>query len=626
MEESKHEDMREDGDDGSAYAARQTETRDFLAQSKRQKVDDDRKCTPAELDAIEEALLATEDVYPPCPDVLYHETTTDDSAESVCSVLSTSKGNFGFDGDDADDQCPPCKPTRLKRRCETPGCNVHPNFANPGEKARFCNEHKGPDMVDVKHKRCECQGCEARPTYANPGEKARFCNEHKGPDMVDVVNKRCECEGCEARPTYANPGEKARFCNEHKGPDMVDVVNKRCECEGCEARPTFANPGERPRFCNEHKGPDMVDVNHKRCECQGCEAQPTFANPGERPRFCNEHKGPDMVDVRSKRCEHEGCPKQPNFANPGERPRFCNEHKGPDMVDVRSKRCEHEGCEARPTFANRGERPRFCNEHKGPNMVDVKHKRCEECETRASYGVPGLQASRCANHKLNGMINPSRSRCETCKNFALFGIRKPQRCETHRLGHDVNLVERPCISCGLVNVLDAEGKCNDCAIGRRGMLAKQNEVMQFLDANMPDLPPNSTDRVPLGLKDCGDKERPDRLWETHPTCVVILEVDENQHKERNCACEQTRMVNIANSLGAPQTVFVRYNPDAFEGENGWTQLKRHNELLRWLRYLLETSEVPFTGTIGVLYLFFDGYRQGGVEIQTLLDSRSQNSA
>ena len=296
------------------------------------------------------------------------------------------------------------------------------------------------------------------------------------------------------------------------------------------------------------------------------------------------------------------------------------------MVDVKNKRCECQGCEAQPTFANPGERPRFCNKHKGPNMVDVKHKRCEECETRASYGVPGLQASRCANHKLNGMINPSRSRCETCKNFALFGIRKPQRCETHRLGHDVNLVERPCISCGLVNVLDAEGKCNDCAIGRRGMLAKQNEVMQFLDANMPDLPPNSTDRVPLGLKDCGDKERPDRLWETHPTCVVILEVDENQHKERNCACEQTRMVNIANSLGAPQTVFVRYNPDAFEGENGWTQLKRHNELLRWLRYLLETSEVPFTGTIGVLYLFFDGYRQGGVEIQTLLDSRSQNSA
>ena len=333
----------------------------------------------------------------------------------------------------------------------------------------------------------------------------------------------------------------------------------------------------------------------------------------KKARFCKTHKEECMVDVISKQCEL--CDARPNFANPGQKARFCKTHKEEGMVDVHHKRCEL--CNARPNFANPGgKKGRFCRKHKEPGMVDVEHRRCELCDTHVSYGIPGLAASRCAEHKLEGMINPPRSKCETCKNLALFGIRKPQRCETHRLAYDVNLVERPCVSCGLVNVLDADGKCNDCAMGRRGMLAKQNEVMQFLDVAMPDLPPNSTDRVPLGLKDCGDMERPDRLWDTHPMRVVILEVDENQHKDRNCACEQTRMINIANSLGAPQTVFVRYNPDAFQGGRGWTQLKRHDELVRWLRLLL-TSDIEFSGTIGAVYLFYDGYRQGSADIEHL---------
>jgi len=330
-----------------------------------------------------------------------------------------------------------------------------------------------------------------------------------------------------------------------------------------------------------------------------------------------------MVDVKNKKCEFEGCESQPSFANRGEkRGRFCKEHKAPGMVDVKSKQCEFEGCESvTPAFANRGEkRGRFCVKHKAPGMVDVMHKQCEfeGCGTGVSYGVPGLQASRCAVHKLDGMLNPSRSKCETCKTeLALFGIRKPQRCEAHSLAHDVNLVERTCVICALVDVLDADGKCDCCAMGRRGMLAKQKEVMQFLDVAMKDLPPTSTDRVPIGLKDCGDKERPDRLWDTHPTRVVILEVDENQHKDRNCACEQTRMINIANSLGASQSVFVRFNPDTFKGGTRWSQAKRHDELVRWLRYLLTTEDVIWDGSIGAVYLFFDGYEQGASAIETL---------
>ena len=125
-------------------------------------------------------------------------------------------------------------------------------------------------------------------------------------------------------------------------------------------------------------------------------------------------------------------------------------------------------------------------------------------------------------------------------------------------------------------VLNTENKCDPCATFKFARFGKQREVFQYLDYNMKEFSMTSTDIVPLGLKDCGDKERPDGLWDTHPTRVIGLEVDENQHKERNCACEQICMINIAQALGAGQAIFVRYNPDTFKSsESGnWPQSKR----------------------------------------------------
>jgi hypothetical protein len=51
------------------------------------------------------------------------------------------------------------------------------------------------------------------------------------------------------------------------------------------------------------------------------------------------------------------------------------------------------------------------------------------------------------------------------------------------------------------------------------------------------------------------------------------------------------------------------NPDTFKGATRWSQAKRHDELVRWLRYLLTTEDVTWNGSIGAVYLFFDGYEQ-----------------
>ena len=71
----------------------------------------------------------------------------------------------------------------------------------------------------------------------------------------------------------------------------------------------------------------------------------------------------------------------------------------------------------------------------------------------------------------------------------------------------------------------------------------------------------STD-ITINKSECG-KERPDRIYHFGDK-IIILECDKNQHKDRICLCEQTRMVNIFNSFEGIPVYFIRWNPDTYK--------------------------------------------------------------
>ena len=376
-----------------------------------------------------------------------------------------------------------------------------------------------------------------------------------------------------------------------------------------------------------------ADTRKKRmrleCENPGCSKEPAFNVEGATTRrFCATHKLAGMVNVKNKRCENPGCNSlSPVFNVEGATTgRFCTTHKLAGMVNVKSKRCENPGCNSLgPVFNVEGTTTgRFCATHKLAGMVDVKSKRCENpgCTTRASYGLPGHKASWCASHHPCGTMKHPTRKCTSakCQEPATHGITQPERCEHHSLKGDDNLVERECLSCLLPNVVNATGMCSDChawSTGKRPRLAKQREVVQFLEAQFTEYPYDSTDRTPQHLKDCNRKERPDVIWDLADR-VVILEVDEDQHKDRACECEQTRMMNISQALGSERTVWIRYNPDAFkspESRKWTTKAKRHEVLKQWLSWAL-TKELSYT--ISVVYLFFDGFREGAVQVEKFL--------
>ena len=370
--------------------------------------------------------------------------------------------------------------------------------------------------------------------------------------------------------------------------------------------------------------------NGRICTFVGCGKRRNFGNEGGKRQFCGIHKLPGMVNLKQKMCRHDGCITAASFGKEGGKPQFCGKHKLSGMVNIVCQRCEFEGCITAASFGNEGGKAQFCSKHKLADMVNVVTKRCKEdgCMTQPHWGIPGHRPIMCFKHKevpitsqedgsiLSIIKNPN-SKCShtKCREPAVWGIRNPDRCESHRYKDDLNLVEEPCKACGLVWRLDpCTRKCEYCdpKTQHNPRLAKQREVKQYLQHGSKVPMWSSYDSTPVDLKACGDRERPDFLWELPAWCVV-LEVDEHQHNERAEFCECARMVNITQSLGRP-TLWIRYNPDKYKPvATGQRQVHRKKRLQLLGDCILHSLEMLPEGVLekgvmtAVMKLFFDGF-------------------
>jgi predicted acylesterase/phospholipase RssA len=67
---------------------------------------------------------------------------------------------------------------------------------------------------------------------------------------------------------------------------------------------------------------------------------------------------------------------------------------------------------------------------------------------------------------------------------------------------------------------------------------------------------------------CFSKRRSDLLLDLGYQ-ILIVEVDENQHIDYDCSCENKRNMELSQDMGHRPIVFIRFNPDEYEkdGEN-----------------------------------------------------------
>jgi len=106
------------------------------------------------------------------------------------------------------------------------------------------------------------------------------------------------------------------------------------------------------------------------------------------------------------------------------------------------------------------------------------------------------------------------------------------------------------------------------------------------------------------------KRRPDVFIECH-THSIVIECDEHQH--RNTLCEEKRMMEIYQDTNHRPVIFIRFNPDNYNGECCFTPTERGlninrkewNSRLKKLRERIDfyMNEHP-TKAVQIEYLFY----------------------
>jgi hypothetical protein len=379
--------------------------------------------------------------------------------------------------------------------------------------------------------------------------------------------RKCVEPTCNTEPSYNLEGEKAKYCGIHKLENMVNVKSKRCSQDNCNKQPIYNEEGEtKALFCFNHKLENMIDVRNKKCIHPNCKTRPTYNYQYEKvAKYCLNHKLENMVNVKDKTCIYPNCKIRPNYNEEGEtRALYCSEHKLVDMIDVRHKTCVHPNCKIRPNYN-------------------------EEGQTKALY---------CLIHKTEKMINVVSKRCQS--DFCDIFVTKKN-----------------------------DGYCLPCYIHlfpdkpiARNYKTKEKIVSNFVLENFK----NITIITDKKVQDGCSRRRPDLLLDLGYQ-IIIVEIDENQHTDYDCSCENKRIMELSQDVNHRPIIFIRFNPDDYKNINNEnitscfgmdnrsgvlivkkSKQKEWNERLNVLKNVIEYWINPANKTdkiIEIIQLFYD---------------------
>ena len=252
----------------------------------------------------------------------------------------------------------------------------------------------------------------------------------------------------------------------------------------------------------------MIDVVSKTCIHPNCKTRPTYNVEGQtKALYCSEHKSDEMVDVINKKCIHPNCKKQPNYNAEGQtNALYCSEHKLENMVNIVSKTCIHPNCKTIPNYNYQDEKiALYCSEHKTENMVNIVSKACK-------------------THLCNILVGDK--------------------------------YDGYCLRCYMYLFPDKPVS--------RNYKTKEYSVVEYVQSKFQNFTWIADKIVNGGCS----KRRPDLLLDLNYQ-IIIVEIDENQHSDYDCSCENKRIMELSQDLGHRPIVFIRFNPDDYE-KNGAT--------------------------------------------------------
>jgi len=124
--------------------------------------------------------------------------------------------------------------------------------------------------------------------------------------------------------------------------------------------------------------------------------------------------------------------------------------------------------------------------------------------------------------------------------------------------------------CETTGIPKYNGYCLPCCIQvcpeievSRNYKTKETNVVDRIKETFPNFTWVEDKRVQDGCS----LRRPDLLLDMG-SHIIIVEVDENQHSDYDCSCENKRLMQISQDVGHRPIVFIRFNPDAYTNQAG----------------------------------------------------------
>ena len=268
------------------------------------------------------------------------------------------------------------------------------------------------------------------------------------------------------------------------------------------------------------------------------------------------------------------------------------------MIKLNTILCIHSGCKTRASYNIKGEKNvLYCGKHKLDDMIELYAKYCiyTNCQIRASYNMEGeSDMLYCNMHKFPGMVN---------------------------------IKDKTCVNdwCSTIISEKYDGYCFYCYVNMfpdktvsRNYKTREYYVVDFVKATYSDLSWKSDKKVENGCS----RRRPDLLLDLGYQ-MLIVEIDERQHIDYDCSCENKRLMELSQDVGHTPIIFIRFNPDSYMNKNenisscwgidkkGICRIKKQEEwefrlscLKVQIDYWLDPKNV-LEKTIEIIELFYD---------------------
>lgn len=314
-----------------------------------------------------------------------------------------------------------------------------------------------------------------------------------------------------------------------------------CSIENCTKIPLFNYENEsKAKYCFNHKLENMMNVKTNKCIQDKCKKKAVYnISNFKKGLYCATHKKENMVNVKSKKCIEQDCNITASYNIKGNKTGlYCKIHKKDNMFHVRHQLCEGIDCNIRALFNVEGSKTgKYCNIHKKDNMINIFSKLCLEpmCKSMPRFNTIGESAIYCAKHAKNDMVNVIDTFCKT-----LY-------CET------------------VITNKKYEGYCLRCFVhlypdmpNSRNYKTKEQSVVDYVKKEFSNINIICDKKIKGGISN----RRPDILIDNNEQ-VIIIEIDENQHREYDCSCENKRLMELSRDLAHRPLVFIRFNPDTY---------------------------------------------------------------